>query len=63
VLDFDMLNKDVTHPKIAETDRETPHSARKNKVGFGNLYIDAEKIAAYDPVLASVVIVTEKRSC
>lgn len=49
-----MLNKDITHAKMAETDREPPHGARKDE--FDNLYIDAQKITAHDPILASAAI-------
>lgn len=38
---------------MAETDREPPHGK----------YVDAQKTTAHDPVLASVVIVIEKRMC
>ena len=60
-----MRNKDITHPQIAETDREPPHGAREKNDDdeFDKLYIDAQKITAQDPVLASAAIVTEKRSC
>lgn len=60
-----MLNKDITDPKIAETDREPPHGARKKRdeEEFDDLYINAQKITAHDAVLASAAIVTEKRSC
>ena len=59
-----MVNRDIKHAKIAETDREPPHGARKSEDDdeFGSLHIDAQKITAHDP-LASAVIATEKRSC
>jgi hypothetical protein len=44
-----MVNKDITHAKIAGTDREPPHGARKKKDDeFDNLYIDAQKFTAHD---------------
>lgn len=60
-----MLNKDITHSKTAETDRQPPHGARKPKYDdeFDNLYIDAQKIIALDPVLAPAANVPEKRTC
>jgi hypothetical protein len=37
-----MRNKDITHAKIAETDREPPHSDRREKkYEFDNLCINA----------------------
>lgn len=44
-----MIIKDITYAKIVETDREPPHGATKEKDEVDNLYIDAQKITAYDP--------------